>query len=68
MVKVELEPILVVGLEVEGSILAILEPVSCAVDFVDKVGTFIPFLQLGGHIGFHNILPNKDEISYIEGQ
>ena len=68
MVKVLLEVISVVGFEVEGSILAILEPVSCALNSVDKVRTFIPFLQSGGHISFNNVLPNKDKISYVEGR
>ena len=64
---VELEVIVVVGYEVEGSILAISEPVGGAFNLVDIIWAFIPFLQFGGHVSFHSILPNQDEISNVEG-
>jgi hypothetical protein len=64
---IELEAVSVIGRWVEGSI-SISEPISGALHSVDKVGAFILFLQFSRHVGFHRVLPNQDEISYVQGQ
>ena len=64
---VELEPVAVVSFWVQRSIIAILEPVVVALNFVDVVGAFIPFLKLHGHVGGYYILPDQYKISNLQG-
>ena len=55
---IDLEMVPVVSLGMDGAVASVLEPVSCALNLVDKVWTFILWLELGGHIGFNHSLPN----------
>lgn len=55
---VKLEEVAVVGLGVDEAVVFVLEPVSGAVNFVDKVGALILWFELGGHIHLNRGLPN----------
>jgi hypothetical protein len=55
---VKLEVVSVIGLGVDNAVGSVLEPVGGAFHSVDKVRTFILWLELSRHIHLNHGLPN----------